>query len=235
MPQKKKIRDRLIKRFYTKFNPEAYDEAGGNMPDLVANDQHPEVLFISCIDSRVAPGMIFKMNPGEALNHRHIAGLVPPYDPAWEKPGADAPGIAASIDFAVQDKKVGNISIKGHTMCGGIKAYSEGSASPLVKAWMSNAGPALNKIDRTQEAEELLRQAERECIKYSFRNLMTYPSIKQAMTEGRLAIEAWIHDIENGLLLRFDPQKDDFIILQEDGSDITGHIKDTPAHKCSHD
>src|SRR5690606_20080304 len=129
----------------------------------------------------------------ESLNHRYIAGLVPPYDPAWEKPGAQVPAVAASIDFAVRDKKVSNLIIKGHTMCGGIKAYVEGSASPLVKAWMEHARPMLKKLDRTQQAEALLRQAERECIKYSFHNLMTYPAVREALAAGRLNIEAWIH------------------------------------------
>ncbi len=234
MPEKKHIRDRLIKQFYTKFNPEAYDKENGKMPDLVANDQHPDVLFITCIDSRVAPGVIFKMNPGECLNHRHIAGLVPPYDPVWEKSGAQVPAVAATIDFAVRDKKINTLIIKGHTMCGGVKAYVEGSASPLVKAWMENAKPMLSKLDRNQSSEELLRQAERECIKYSFRNLLTYPAVKQAMAEGRLNVKAWIHDIEHGKLLRFDPAKDDFVELKADGSDTPAHIQNAPDHKCSH-
>lgn len=234
MPEKRKLRDRLIRRFYTKFNPEAYDEDTGQMPDLVANDQHPEFLFISCIDSRVAPGMIFKMKPGESFNHRHIAGLVPPWNPDWEKPGADVPAVAASIEFAVRDKKVSNVIIKGHTLCGGVKAYVEGSASPLVKAWMEHAKPVLGKLDRTLQADELLRQAEQETIKYSFRNLLTYPAVREAMANGTLNVEAWIHDIENGTLLRFDPTQDVFIEMQEDGSDVPEHVKNAPGHNCSH-
>ncbi len=233
MPERKKLRDRIIARYYKLFIPKAYDEEKGEMPDLVANDQHPEILFVSCIDSRTAPNVIFKMNPGEALSHRHVAGLIPPYNPDWEN-GANPPAVAAAIDFAVSDKKVSNIIIMGHTLCGGIKAYIEGSASPLVKAWMENVSPILDKIDSSLPREELLRQAEKECIKYSFHNLMTYPAVRKAMTNGTLNIEAWIDDIENGVLLRFDPKLDDFVEMQADGTDVPEHITNVPEHKCSH-
>jgi carbonic anhydrase len=235
VPEKKKLRDRLIKRFYTKFNPEAYDGQTGTMPGLVANDQHPEVLFITCIDSRVAPSMIFRMKPGESLNHRHISALVPPYETDWEKPGANLPAVAASIDFAVRDKKVLSVIIKGHTQCGGVKAYVEGSASPLVKAWMEHAKPVLNKLDRTLPPDALLRQAERECVKYSLHNLLTYPSVKDAIAKGDLLVEGWLHDIEKGVLLRLDPQTGDFVEIREDGSDVQkGAGKGPPHTGCTH-
>ncbi len=233
MADKKTLRDTIIKRYYTSFAPKAYDAEKGEMPDLVANDQNPAILFISCIDSRVAPSMIFKMRPGEFFNHRHIAGLVPEWDPAWAN-GAEAPSIAATVDFAVNGKNVDTIIIKGHTLCGGVKAYVEGSASPLVKKWMDNVKPAIDKLDRTQQTEQLLREAERECVKYSYKNLIEYPAVKAAMAAGTLTVEGWIHDIENGQLFRFDPQTDDFVRIEPDGSDGARIVQNAPKHNCSH-
>jgi len=209
MPKKETIRDKLIRRFYTKFKPTA--DRKGIMRSLAANGQQPEVLVISCIDSRVSASMIFKTEPGEMLNHRHIAGLVPPYNPAWEKAGAVVPAIAASIEFSVRDMKVGTIIVKGHTHCGGIKAYVEGTASPAVRSWMETAGLVLDRLEGTQNREDMLRQAERECVISSFRNLLTYPYVQEAVKKNALSVEGWMHDLENSLLLRLDPVREEFV------------------------
>lgn len=213
MTKKETIRNRLTRRFYTKFKPTA--DRKGTMRSLAANGQRPEILIISCIDSRVSASMIFKAEPGEMLNHRHIAGLVPPYDPAWEKTGAVLPAIAASIEFAIRDLKVGTVIVKGHTYCGGIRAYIEGTAGSAVRSWMENAGPIMDRLDRSQDSEALLRQAERECVKCSFHNLLTYPAVRSARKENALVVEAWIHNIEDSVLLRLDPAQGEFIEMEE--------------------
>ena len=233
MSQDSDMRARLIKRFYARFVPKAYDENSGAMPDLVKNDQHPEALIISCVDSRVSPGVIFKMDPGEALIHRHIAGLVPAYDPNWEKDG-ESPSVAATIEFAVRNKKVKTLIIKGHTHCGGIKAYIDGNASPLINGWMHHARAAFSKVDKSANEQETLRAAEQEVIKYSYHNLMAYPAVREAMMNNELTVEAWIHDIEKGTLLRFDPKNENFVEISPDGKDFLCTHDDHDVQSCSH-
>lgn len=220
MPDKESIRDKLIRRFYTRFKPEA--ERDGTMRTLAANGQNPDVLIVSCIDSRVSASMIFKAQPGEILNHRHIAGLVPPYNPEWEKPEAIVPAVVASVDFAIRDLKVDTIIVKGHTHCGGVRACVENTASPAVKAWMSFVKPAFDRLDRTLAPEALLREAERACTKYSYENLLGYPAVREAMARGALSVEAWMHDIGNSALLRLDPDRGVFVKMDESANAVTG-------------
>lgn len=207
------ILETLLARYHGTFKPAAYHEETGGMRDLVTNDQHPEMLIVSCIDSRAAPGVIFKMHPGEALDHSHIAGIVPRYNPLWGHGDVEVPSVAASIDFAVDVKGVPCVVIMGHTHCGGIKACVEGTSSPLIQAWMKHAVPALEKLDLTQDKESILRQAERACVRHSYRNLLTYPAIRDAVNHRGLKIEAWLNDLEHGHLYRYDPDGDAFVEL----------------------
>ncbi len=55
----------------------------------LAAPQHPEVLLITCSDSRVVPEAILGSGPGEVFELRNAGGIVPAYTPAG--PGRNRP------------------------------------------------------------------------------------------------------------------------------------------------
>jgi len=103
--------------------------------ERLAKGQHPEVLFITCSDSRINPNLLTQTEPGELFILRNAGNIVPPY-------GAIMGGEAATIEFAVAGLGVKDIIICGHSHCGAMKGLLEPSATrdfPALAQWLSYA------------------------------------------------------------------------------------------------
>ena len=74
--------------------------------DQLATGQSPEVLFITCADSRIDPGMITQTEPGDIFVCRNAGNVVPPHGQAIE-------GTVASIEFATAVLGVKHIVVCG--------------------------------------------------------------------------------------------------------------------------
>src|SRR5437762_81387 len=103
------FRERLLPKYAERFS-------------MLAHHQSPEVLFITCADSRVVPDLLSSALPGELFTMRNVGNLVPP---------ATAEGIstgdvseASAIEYAVLILEVGHIVVCGHSECGAMKAVA---------------------------------------------------------------------------------------------------------------
>ncbi|MCZ9341796.1 carbonic anhydrase, partial [Streptomyces sp. TRM76130] len=93
----------------------------------------PDVLFITCSDSRVVPALITGARPGQLFELRTAGNVVPPY--TAERPT----GEAATIEYAVQVLGVDDIVVCGHSHCGAVGAMVRGddlTAVPAVRDWL---------------------------------------------------------------------------------------------------
>ena len=129
-PENLTDRFRRFKHRHFVPNADQYEE-------LARFGQTPEVMVISCCDSRVDPETIFSAMPGELFVMRNVANLVPPYET-----GGKFHGVSAALEFAALNIRVKHIVILGHTGCGGIKAALAGNAAIQTEAhfitrWMS--------------------------------------------------------------------------------------------------
>src|SRR3712207_8695043 len=119
----------------------------------LAEGQAPEVMVISCCDSRVSPEVIFDASPGELFVVRNVANLVPPYET-----GGEYHGTSAALEFAVQALKVKHIVVLGHARCGGIRAFADESAplSPgdFIGRWMTLVTPAAERSEERRVGKE---------------------------------------------------------------------------------
>ena len=111
----------------------------------LAEGQSPEILIISCCDSRVSPEVIFDARPGELFVVRNVANLVPPFET-----GGEYHGTSAALEFAVQALKVKHIVVLGHARCGGVRAFAD-DAAPLspgdfIGRWVSLIRPAAEAL-----------------------------------------------------------------------------------------
>lgn len=171
--------------------------------ELATYGQDPEVMIISCCDSRVDPETIFTAMPGELFVVRNVANLVPPYET-----GGKFHGVSAAIEFAVLNLRVKHLIIMGHSGCGGVKAALDQSAAiqteaQFISRWMSMLDEArLRVVSAHQMAPqaEKLKALELEGIKSSIRNLRTFPFVKQAEDKGRLSLHGAYFDIATGTL-----------------------------------
>jgi carbonic anhydrase len=208
-PEKLTDRFRRFKHRHFVPNADAYEE-------LARYGQSPEVMVISCCDSRVDPETIFTAMPGEMFVVRNVAALVPPYET-----GGKYHGVSTAIEFAVMNLRVKHLIILGHSGCGGVKAALDQSAAIQTEAmfisrWMSMLDEArLHVLSAHQmaPAAEKLRMLEMEGIKNSIKNLRTFPFVKKEEEKGRLSLHGAYFDIATGTLSVLNHSRGEFFAL----------------------
>lgn len=180
--------------------------------NLAIYGQQPDVMVISCCDSRVTPEGIFHVGPGELFVVRNVANLVPPYE---ETEGQH--GTSAAIEYAVNVLKVKHIVVMGHAKCGGVQAFREHANAPLatgefIGRWIKLLEPAaiamacmpVDKLDDPQLAMEYAG------VRQSLKNLRTFPFIAEALDGGTLAVHGAWFDIGSGELRVMDAETEVF-------------------------
>jgi carbonic anhydrase len=178
--------------------------------------QNPEVMVISCCDSRVDPETIFSAMPGELFVVRNVANLVPPYETTGKYHG-----VSAALEFAALNLRVKHIVVIGHSSCGGVRACLEHSAARQTDAqfitnWMSLLDSAREKVMK-EHAQDTLQQRgaalEQEGVKTSLANLRTFPCIQILEAKGRIALHGAYFDIASGMLAVLNPATGDFTVV----------------------
>ena len=179
--------------------------------ELSQAGQSPQVMVISCCDSRCAPETIFDAGPGELFVARNVSGLVPPYTPD----GA-ARAVSASLEFAVQSLRVKHIVVLGHAQCGGIRAYAE-EAKPLspgdfIGHWMALIEPAAKALGPrgAMPLEEYLTKLEQASVITTINNLMTFPCVKILAERGKLTLHGAYFGVATGKLSVLDEKTGTF-------------------------
>ncbi len=180
---------------------------------LASEGQHPRAMIISCCDSRVHVTSIFGADQGEFFIHRNIANLVPPYQPDGQQHGT-----SAAVEYAVTALKVAHVIVIGHSACGGGQGYHDmatGKAPQLLEEtsfvgrWMDILKPGYDRIEGHGDIHNL----EREAVKVSLENLMTFPFVKSAVEAEELTLHGLWHDIGEGGLMQFDGASGDFVTV----------------------
>ncbi|MEU1056233.1 carbonic anhydrase [Streptomyces sp. NPDC005876] len=172
-----------------------------------AEGQSPDVLFITCSDSRVVPALITGARPGQLFELRTAGNVVPPYT-------ADRPtGEAATIEYAVQVLGVQDIVVCGHSHCGAVGAMVRGddlTAVPAVRDWLSYgaepppcsdpADPAVSEPVQNHVLAQLLR-------------LRSYPCVERRLAAGGLRLRGWYYEVHTGTVREHRAGTDSFEVL----------------------
>ena len=176
--------------------------------------QSPQVMVISCSDSRVDPAQIFDVDPGEIFVVRNVAALVPPYETS---PGQH--GVSAALEFAVQVLGVKEILVMGHGLCGGCKAaltQAMDGAAPgdggFVQQWIALLDEVRDPVaakhgTNSRDAELAMELA---AVKVSLENLMSFPFVREKLASGELALRGAHFAISDGLLNVLDQETGKF-------------------------
>ena len=185
---------------YRRFRADVWPAASALYETLATQGQRPEVIVIACSDSRADPATVFSAGPGELFVVRNVAGLVPPY-----RPDENNHGTSAALEFAVRVLKVGRVVVLGHARCGGVRAMVEGApieSSDFLERWMQIAAPVLKPLPGHLDRDEVLTHYEREVVRLSLANLMTFPWVRAAVAVGELTLDGFSFDIHTGVLSR---------------------------------
>jgi carbonic anhydrase len=175
--------------------------------ETLAEGQSPQIMVISCCDSRVSPEVIFDASPGELFVVRNVANLVPPYET-----GGEYHGTSAALEFAVQALKVKHIVVLGHARCGGIRAFAAPSEEPLspgdfIGRWMNLIAPAAERLGPPSgDLAEYLNRLELAAVENSLTNLMTFPCVRILTERGKLHLHGAYFGIGTGMLMVRNPE-----------------------------
>lgn len=182
---------------------------------LATEGQRPRAMVISCCDSRVHVTSIFGADQGEFFIHRNIANLVPPYEPDGVHHGT-----SAAVEYAVTVLQVAHLIVLGHSQCGGVQGcidMCEGHAPELesresfVGRWMDILRGRYNEVADIADPGEKARALEKNAVRTSLENLMTFPFIKSAVDSGSLSLHGLWTEIGEGGLECLDPASDKFV------------------------
>jgi carbonic anhydrase len=173
----------------------------------LAEGQSPDVLFITCSDSRVVPALITGARPGELFELRTAGNIVPPY--ASEHPTSEA----ATIEYAVEVLGVNDIVVCGHSHCGAIGALVRGddlTAVPAVRDWLTHAADE----PRSANAQDpTCADAVQNHVVAQLLRLRSYPCIEQRLASGQLRLRGWYYEVHTGAVREHRAETDKFEAL----------------------
>jgi carbonic anhydrase len=183
---------------------------------LSQEGQKPHTLFITCSDSRVLAELITQSKPGDLFVVKNVGNIVPPASAT-----GDTNSTAAAIEFAVENLRINDIVICGHSQCGAMSALLSKTpaqnSQPHLRDWLRVASPVLETITRNYahltESSARENAAAEENILFGLDNLHTYPSVQRRLADGTLQLHGWFFKIATAELFAFDPETRQFTPL----------------------
>ena len=181
-----------------KFQKEIYPKKQERFEKL-ANGQNPEVLFITCADSRIDPNLVTQTEPGELFICRNAGNIVPPHS---NQTGS----MTASIEFAVAALGVAHIVVCGHTDCGAIKGAIDPQnldSLPHVREWLGHCRSATEVVRERHGSlcKDHLDEVTCENVLQQLQHLRTHPAVAAGLANGRITLHGWLYNIASGQVL----------------------------------
>lgn len=178
-----------------------FRETGFNADRLryqeLAARQNPGILWIGCSDSRIDPERVTNAGPGELFVTRNVGNIVPGHD--W--------GMAAVVEYSINYLNVQEIVIVGHSECGAMNALDKKLSDPYIPLWLNDARDAKTRVDARipspitpAERAARSRLIEQENVRLQIEHLMTYPSVADAVAEGRVRVHGLYYNVSDGSL-----------------------------------
>ncbi|MEU2260803.1 carbonic anhydrase [Streptomyces sp. NPDC019645] len=173
----------------------------------LAQGQSPQVLFITCSDSRVVPALITGARPGDLFELRTAGNIVSPY-------GSELPaGETATIEYAVEVLGVSDIVVCGHSHCGAVGALVRGDdldGVPAVRDWLAHAA---GEPDTADPDDPSVERAVTHHVLSQLLRLRSYPCVEKRLADGSLTLRAWYYEVHTGAVREHRPDTDAFEAL----------------------
>ena len=180
----------------------------------LAEGQNPQALLITCSDSRIVPVMMTQSRPGDLFLIRNAGNMVPPY-------GNMVGGVSATIEYAVMALGIENIIVCGHSKCGAMKGALHPESlteMPAVSQWLGLAESARRVVvDNCKDLpmEEMLDELTKQNVLAQIDHLKTHPSVASKFAAGKMNLFGWMHYIESGKTVAYDPEVAAFVEFDE--------------------
>ena len=164
--------------------------------------QQRRTLLITCSDSRFVPSMLTQSGPGDLVVLRSAGNLVPHYGVDGT---SDDRAAAETIENAMEELKVRDAIICGHSRCQAMQAVMQPSRlgrMPARRRHLAtvNVEYCLAELERDgiEDHTQRLRAVVEENVLVQMANLATHPAVAMAVKEQRLTIHGRVYHFESG-------------------------------------
>ena len=194
---------------YRRFLRDRHAPNRGRYIQLSELGQTPSAMVIACCDARIDVSAIFDVEAGELFILRNVANLVPNYEPDGKHHGT-----SAAIEFAVQELKVPNLIVLGHSHCGGIAAFRNKVRNNVPEkgflgSWLTLLdGLQLVDTDGFTYGDETA--FELAGVRSSIKKLREFPFVRKSEQQGLLKLHGLHIDLASGKLLALDERTENF-------------------------
>ena len=158
-----------------------------------AQGQAPFAAILGCMDSRVAPELVFDQRIGDIFSVR-VAGNFVNTD------------ILGSLEYATQVAGAKLIVVLGHTDCGAIKGAIDDVKLGNLTDTLANIRPAVLEVgggsgDQSSKNKKFVQSVAEQNVKDAAAALMTRSSvIASLVSDHKLKIASAIHDVSTGVV-----------------------------------
>ena len=165
-----------------------------HLESLAQDGQRPQIMVITCADSRILLDPLVNSEPGIVFAVRNVGNLVPNDDSDHS--------VASAVEYAISVLHVPDIIVMGHAECGAMKALLGPKLEGPVGGWLKygedsvqhmkdgHVTPGIPDYDQLSQ-QNVLTQAER---------LRAMPVVQTAGTK----VHAWWWDMANAKVLAYD-------------------------------
>jgi len=163
----------------------------------LVSSQHPNVIVLSCSDSRVAPELVFDKSLGELFVVRSAGNI------------ADAIGVG-SIEYAVEHLGSSVLVVMGHTKCGAVTAACSGEKMPSasLQTIVDKIDPAVAIAAKSAKGNELIEDAIVQNVHRSAQDVLASSEILQHfVADGKLKVIEAEYQLDSGAVVRLDKEQ----------------------------
>jgi carbonic anhydrase len=160
----------------------------------LAESQHPNVVVLTCSDSRVSPEVLFDQSLGDLFVVRSAGNI------------ADAIGVG-SIEYAVEHLGSSVLVILGHTKCGAVTAAcsKQKMPTPNLQAIVDKISPAVSRAGESVKGDALVEAAIQENVHQSAKDVLASSEVLRHFVEqGKLTLFEAEYELDTGKVLRLD-------------------------------
>lgn len=193
-----------------------YREAFGRL----ATGQSPDTLFVACSDSRVVPNTFASTNPGDLFVMRNVGNLIPPCGDHGVSVSDESE--AAAIEYSVLNLNISAIIICGHSECAAMRALVGSRQTvelPHLKSWLRHGDEAMDRLRSGMVLDPALaehNQLSQLNVLLQMEHVISYPTVKERMEEGKLTVHGWWFDIARADVYAYEEALKRFVLIDED-------------------
>jgi carbonic anhydrase len=184
----------------------------------LAKKQEPEVLLVTCADSRVVPHLFSNGEPGEVFAVRTVGNLVAPADGAGLAKGDVSE--ASAIEYALEVLGIRDIAVCGHSNCGAMKAMVDGrkklsGVAPNLVDWLQHADASLTRADAVPPGSSPEDALSYRNVLQQLEHIATYAPVKKRLATKEVRLHALFFDIGKAQVRLYEGPTRGFVTLDD--------------------